>query len=140
MQDHQPAEVIPDTVDCTGKIIRDEQRTVFQHGDIHKPTEILTAFLIQPAVSEDDSLISTAFLVESGKHETRSEGCSPNPGTVLSGKDAALIFLGKHLTRVEHHSEICDVGILLDFREHRVRKWFAIVIIGGAVRHLHRTM
>src|SRR5215470_20234380 len=87
--------VVPDAVEGAGEIVGHDDRAVGKLGDVDRPTEIF-AVLGEPAFGEHLGLVGGAVLLEAGEHHARADRGGAVPRAVLSGEDAAAVFLREH--------------------------------------------
>src|SRR5712671_6673361 len=98
--------VVPDAIERSDEIVRDEQRTIWQLRHIDGATQII-AIVVPPLGKWLGFSRGVTIVLEECHHYPSANGYGSIPGAVLRREDRALIFFRKHVARVEHQTEVC---------------------------------
>ena len=124
--------VVPDAIERSDEIVRDEQRTVVQLRHVDRTTQVIA--VVVPPFGKRLGFPGDVTIVvfEERHHHAGADRHGSIPRTVLRREDRALILFRKHAARVEHQTEVCRMSGLLDLREDHVGRRRIVLVLVGA--------
>src|ERR1700738_5029480 len=123
--------VVPDAIERSDEIVRDQQRTIGQLRHIDGATQIIA--IVVPSFGKRLGFsCGVTIVLEVRHHYPSADWHGPIPRTVLRREDRALILLRKHAAGVEHQTEVCRMSGLLNLRENHIGGGGVVLVFNGA--------
>src|SRR6195952_3863643 len=123
--------IVPDAIERSDQIVRDQQRTIGQLRHIDRTAEVIA--IVVPAFGERLRFSGDmAVILEERHHQPGADRRGSIPRAMLRGKNSALIFLRKHVAGVEDQTEVRGMCGLLHFGENRTSGRRIVLVLLGA--------